>query len=78
MEESTIYESYEKIKSKIDFEIFLRLLLNDFEKNKSDWDNDNLEDFLSGLYGYNFESDDSIQPTWKLFAEMLLAARVYE
>ena len=76
-----INEFQKTIESKKDFEEFLRLLKDDFQENKEGWDNDNLELFLDGLYGYNYvttEDESKIQPTWKLVAEMLLAARVYE
>jgi hypothetical protein len=73
----SIYEQYKQIKSKKDFEIFLKLLVQDLKENKQDWDNDSLELFLEALYGYNFESENE-EPSWKKFAEMLLAAKVYE
>lgn len=79
--EIDIYEFYEKVESKKDFELFLKVLVKDFKVNKEEWDNDNLGSFLEGLYGYNFGSETDInvtKPSWKDFAEMLLAARVYE
>ena len=77
----SIYNFYQNIKSKSDFEQFLKLLVEDLKQNKSEWENDSLELFLDGLYGYNFDSENDLQkiePTWKKFAEMLLAAKVYE
>lgn len=76
-----IYDFYEKIESKVDFEKFLKLLIQDFNINKKEWENDSLPLFLEGLYGYNFDSENDpkeIEPTWKVFAEILLAAKVYE
>lgn len=73
----SIYEQYKQIKCKKDFETFLRLLVQDLKENKQDWDNDSLELFLEALYGYNFESENE-EASWKKFAEMLLAAKVYE
>lgn len=75
-----IYEVYENIQSQSDFEYFLKLLVKDFSENKESWENDRLELFLEGLYGYNFESEKNPieNPSWKVFAEMLLAAKVYE
>ncbi len=78
MEDNHIYDLFDKIRTKSDFEIFLKELIKNYNENRKDWDNDDLPKFLDALYGYNYESDSSIQPTWKLFAEMLLAARVYE
>ena len=72
-----IYDLFEKIKTRQDFEFFLKKLIIDFNDNKGDWENSTLESFLEGLYGYNYNSDND-KPTWKLFAEIILAARVYE
>ncbi|GHT20013.1 hypothetical protein FACS189429_8090 [Bacteroidia bacterium] len=66
-----------KIENKKDFEDFLKELIIDFEINKSDWHNNRLDLFLEGLYGYNFDSENE-PATWSKFAEMLLAAKVYE
>lgn len=75
---SNIYELCNNISNRADFEIFLKELKLNFENSKSDWENDTLDLFLEGLYGYNFESNPNDKPTWKEFGEMLLAARVYE
>jgi len=76
-----IYDFQESIETKKDFEEFLKKLIADFKENKTNWENDCLHLYLDGLYGYNYGSgDDSDEPkpSWKLFAEMLLAAKVYE
>jgi len=79
MEESNvIYELCEKIVTRSDFEKFLEELRNNYATHKSEvWDNDTLGSFLEGLYGYNYKANND-KPSWKLFAQMLLAARVYE
>lgn len=69
---------FEKIEIKSDFEHFLSALAKTYVESRQDWANDDLPTFLEVLYGYNYKSDDSTQLTWKLFAEMLLAARVHE
>lgn len=76
--DTNIYQLAQQIKNKKDFEIFLKELRDNFYNNKSDWDNDRLDLFLEGLYGYNYDSDNNEEATWEKFAEMLLAARVYE
>lgn len=79
--DTNIYDYYETINSKEDFERFLKLLVEDFEKNKDNWENDTLSLFLESLYGFNYDSKSDpveIKPTWKEFAKMLLAAKVYE
>jgi len=76
------------ILTKEDFQLFLKELLNDLHNNRDDWENSNLDDYLESLIGFcqdiegyykNFNKKIDInQPTWKVFAEMLLAARIYE
>ena len=72
-----IYEQAKKIISQRDFVEFLKLLRQDLKKNPNEWENGDLESFLDGLEGY---STDKVQemPSWKTFAELLLAAKVYE
>ena len=76
-EDNEIYEIAENIRNRKDFEKFLEKLKENFQKNKNDWDNDTLESFLEGLWGYNYNCKND-EPTWKSFADILLAARVYE
>ena len=78
MTEIDLYEYVKIIETKQDFDFFLTLLLQDFQKNKSGWENDALESFLNGLYGYSSDKKIELQPTWRQFAEFLLAAKVYE
>ena len=47
------------------------------QKNKADWENDSLNLFLDGIYGYSMCKIGET-PSWNLFAEILLTARVYE
>lgn len=74
----SIYEISKRIKTQSDFENFLKILKEDYLHNRKEWHNDSLESFLDGLYGYNYDSDENEKTSWALFAEMLLAARVYE
>ncbi len=76
-----IYDFAKKIESKTDFEEFLKMLTHDLKVSKGDWPNNTLNSFIEGLYGYNYNSKNDtnkLEPSWKVFAEMLLAARVYE
>ena len=75
--DNEIYDLADKIVSRKDFEIFLEKLRTNFAEKREDWDNDTIESYLEGLYGYIYDTADKV-PTWKLFAEILLAARVYE
>jgi 5-formaminoimidazole-4-carboxamide-1-beta-D-ribofuranosyl 5'-monophosphate synthetase len=75
------------IKSKQEFEYFTTCLLEDYLKNKAEWENDSLEEYLFGLsrfsvdmagYYENLGEDiDVTVMTWRIAAEMLIAASVY-
>ncbi|WP_190811429.1 hypothetical protein [Flagellimonas sp. S3867] len=70
------------------FEEFINLLLTDFKKNKSNWENNRLELFLEAMSAYtrdldgyykNMEPDQNADfPTWKVFADIMRGAVVYE
>ncbi|MCB9333485.1 MAG: hypothetical protein H6574_20695 [Lewinellaceae bacterium] len=72
-----IYEQSEKIINQQDFVSFLNKLIMDFNQNKNQWENDDLLSFLKGLEGYASDKFHG-EVSWKTFAEILLAARVYE
>ncbi|TRX00132.1 DUF7660 family protein [Flavobacterium gawalongense] len=72
-----IYDKVEGINNQADFVIFLKSLKKDLKENKEDWENDSLERFLEGLYGYSMDKEEE-SPTWRVFAELLLGAKVYE
>ena len=86
--ENRIRKAIEKLNSKDDFTRFLDLLYEDYKNSKPRWENVTLEDFLSALAQYsrdvggyykNFGIDvDPNKPSWRLFADILCGARVYE
>ena len=76
-----------KITSKEEFEYFLRCLTHDYTKNQSNWENSDLISYLDALSRYvpvienyyqNFGENIKVEPTWRMVAEMLLSASVYE
>lgn len=67
----------QNIKTREDFEFFLEKLVSDYNQNKEAWQNDTLKSYLEALHGFNYNSEKD-RPSWKAFAEMLLAARLYE
>jgi hypothetical protein len=82
-----LYDFTETIKSKEDFEQFICMLLIDLKNESSDWENKDLSSFLRAMHDYagslkekdqNGQVLASNQPSWRLFAELLMAARVYE
>lgn len=67
---------------------FLNALAQDFEENKEKWENRSIYEFLKGCAGFAgdlrgyFENSgdetDPESPSWRIFAEILRAGRVYE
>lgn len=88
IEQGSITEVAKRVKTKKDFERFLRLLIDDHQRRPEAWENGSLGSFLEGLRGFAEdvggyrraaqEEEADPAPSWELFATMLLAARVYE
>ncbi|NJL27794.1 MAG: hypothetical protein HC897_07800 [Thermoanaerobaculia bacterium] len=78
----------DRVRTRQDFEEFLERLLSDLQDHGEEWGNTSLKEFLEGLRGFardmagyytnRGESLDLAQPTWRVVADLLLAARVYE
>lgn len=75
------------IQTRKDFISFVRLLVKDFKENPTEWENNNLESFLEALATWVQDMDGYFQnqglsvpqhADWKLFAQMLMAAKMYE
>ena len=71
-----------------EFQNFLALLAEDYKANGKEWENADAGSFLEALAAYskhigayykntNQQVDASV-PSWRVFAEMLCGARVYE
>lgn len=83
-----VHELSNSIESKKDFESFLAHLLADFKNNANDWENNTLENFLEALHAYTKDVEgyyknmnipfDENNLSWKIFAQLLLGAKVYE
>jgi len=67
----------EKVVNQSDFVNFLKELISDFDINRSEWDNTDLRSFIRGLEGYSYDKQQ-VELSWRVVAEMLLAATVYE
>jgi hypothetical protein len=86
--EERIYNLRNRINSRDDFIELLLLLREDFRLNSQEWENASLDQFLDGLMGFARSMDgyyknkglsiDLEKPQWRVFADILLAARVYE
>ncbi|MEI5984369.1 hypothetical protein VJ786_05570 [Sphingobacterium sp. PU5-4] len=72
-----IYEHTQNVSSKYGFIEFLKLLKKSLEEKPEDWENNDLTSFIEGLLGYSVDRTHEV-PSWKVFSEILLAARVYE
>jgi hypothetical protein len=80
-------QKIQEIKSKEDLSDFLRALRIDLANNPQDWENPTLDRFLSAMedwipemniYYANTGQPTVDQPTWKTFADILMAAKTYE
>ncbi|RSK26281.1 hypothetical protein EJF36_05080 [Bacillus sp. HMF5848] len=69
----------ESINSKEDLVSFIDKLKNDFETNKTEWENLSLDDYLEAIKGW-VEDTNSLpsNPNWNTFAEILMAGKYYE
>jgi len=85
---TTWIEDPKLVETKSDFMKILVYLLRDLSKHQDEWENITLADFLSAVHGFTGdiegyyknrgETVDLSQPSWSLFATILMAARVYE
>jgi len=73
-----IYDQVEQISNKADFIQFLKALKNHLISHGAEWENDTLEMYLEGLYGYCYDTAESDELSWKAVAKMFIAAKVYE
>lgn len=82
-----LHEKIECIDSKDQLVDFLSALKVDYSNNKDDWENPNMEKYLDAMEAWvsswenlykNTGKKFPQQPTWKMIAEMLYAAKVYE
>jgi hypothetical protein len=73
--------------SREDFVVFVKALSKDLRDNPATWENGTLERFLEALAawiedmdGYYLNQGKPVpqQPDWKVAADMLMAAKVYE
>jgi hypothetical protein len=77
-----------EVSDKASFVQFLTMLHEDFIHNPENWENRNLGDFLEamsryvddmqGYYNNTNQSIDTTQPSWKVFADVLKGATLYE
>jgi hypothetical protein len=81
----TLEDRARQVSSREDFDIFLDAFLLEVHQNSAAWENASLDLYLEGLvrfaqsagkYYQNMGEPFPPSPTWRLFAEFLLAGRV--
>jgi len=82
-----LHERVETIDTKADLVAFIEALRHDLQANPGEWENPNLDRYLSALASWIEDSDGYYRnrnrsppstPSWKSVAEMLLAGKIYE
>lgn len=80
-------EEANNIQSRTDFVSFVRVLLQNFEENSDSWENKDVGSYLDAIAAWVEDMDGYFQnrgepipqqPDWKLFGQILLAAKFYE
>lgn len=89
MDGDALVDHAEKLSSRNEFVEFIDELMQNLKEHPDEWENQSVELFLAGLRGFAANSEgyyvnigettvDVDTPTWRGFADMLLAAKVYE
>jgi hypothetical protein len=77
----------EKITNKQQFLEFMQLLIDDFKNNPNEWENKTVNDYLDAIKSWTDDMDGYYVnnnlpvPTnvnWQVFANILIAAKMYE
>ena len=81
------HEAINEVNSKEKFLSFVESLKNDLEVNPQNWENITLKDYLVALHswtadmeGYYINTNQQVPTSvsWKVFADILMAAKMYE
>ncbi len=89
MEDAQWKPAADRVKSKEDMIYFLEELARDFEDHQGEWENIKIPSFIraaaafltdiDGFYQNFPEQEQDLQnPSWRVFAQVLSAAKVYE
>ena len=78
----------DKINSREEFIVFAKALYNDYKEHGENWENNTLDTFLERIAAYAEDIDgyysnkglkeDPEKASWKLFADILAGATIYE
>jgi len=82
-----LIEKHSAIRTKDDLENFISALRQDFEENPATWENADLASFLDAMQswvgameGY-YKNHNRVlpdPPSWQVFGDILMGARIYE
>jgi hypothetical protein len=81
--EEALESAMARMRSRAEFAEFLSLFLEDYDDNLEFWNNQDLRSFIAALKAlaeateHTAEDVDNSPPRWRVFAEMLCAARAY-
>jgi len=89
MDGDTLVDRAEQLSTRSEFVAFVDELRQNLKEHPDEWENQSVELFLAGLRGFAANAEgyyanigqtdiDVEVPTWRGFADMLLAAKVYE
>ena len=82
-----LHEQAEAVNAREDLIVFIEALGRDLASRPEEWENQTLGDFLSAMGAWIDGMDDwhrntgkapDAVPTWRTFARILCAARIYE
>ncbi|SDD43839.1 DUF7660 family protein [Niabella drilacis] len=82
-----LIKKVENLNTKEDFIAFLELLIQDLRNNPNEWENKSLESYLEAAASWTEDMDGYYQNNnlpipqnvnWKVFANILVAAKMYE
>ena len=82
--ENKVNDCIDKVATKDDFILFMKLLKEDFLMNKAQWENTNIEHFLDAISAWvedaNLDdfSQESRKIDWQFMANVFYAGKVYE
>ena len=80
-------QKIDKISNKEDFVNFVELLVSDLKNNPEEWANKTLSEYLEGISSWTDDMEGYYQNNnipipkninWKVFANILIAAKMYE
>ena len=84
---SDLFQKAQEVESKEHFVEFLGLLIDDLNQNSAEWENKTLENYLEAMQawvedmeGYYINNKIPIPQSinWKVFTDIMMAAKIYE